>query len=102
MFRIYLSSCFLCFLFISTGFGGSPDLPEQLQPALDLFNNGELIEAYKTLNEFDANQEASKEFLFLKAMTKWKMMWLSTYNAADKKEVLKLLDEVDELCLPNM
>ena len=104
MVRIYLSFCiFLCVLPVSFNcFAGSPDLPPELQPALELFNNGELIEAYNALNDLDPDHERSKEFLFLKAMTKWKMMWLSNYNAADKKEVLKLLDEVDDICLPDM
>lgn len=82
--------------------GASPDIPLELKPALNLFNKGELIEAYGALDSLEEAQRSSKEFLFLKAMTKWKMMWLSTYSPADRAKVIALLDQVDTLCAPTM
>jgi len=38
----------------------------------------------------------------LKAMSKWKMMWLSTYSPEDVLEVGKLIDQVQALCAPLM
>ena len=80
----------------------SPDLPLELQPALNLFNKGELIEAYLALEGLEEANASSKEYHFLKAMTKWKMMWLSTYNPSEAKEVAGMLDQVDSLCTPDM
>ncbi len=98
------SPCFLLAILLAAGFcwGASPKLPTELEPALDLFNRGQLLEAYAVLNGLEGTHSTSKEFLFLKAMTKWKMMWLSTYNSADRQEVIGLLDNVDSICVPGL
>jgi hypothetical protein len=102
--KIRISNCIFFFLLglANLCFAGSPELPTELHQSLDLFNKGQLLEAYTTLDSLDNGAANSKEFLFLKAMTKWKMMWLSTYNPSDKKEVIALLDQVDDLCLPGV
>ena len=97
---ILISICFLIGPHLSSA--SSPELPSELQPPLKLFNDGQLLEAYALLNQLQNDHSASKEFLFLKAMTKWRMMWLSTYNASDRQEILDLLDKVDQLCLPKL
>jgi hypothetical protein len=104
MFRGLLSPCVLLIVLISAlpSWSASPELPTELRSALDLFNNGELIEASLALDKLDDAHSSSREFLFLKAMTKWKMMWLSTYDPSQNKEVVALLDRVDSLCLPTM
>ncbi len=80
----------------------SPELAPDLQARLDLFNNGQLIEAYNSLKALERTHSESKEFLFLKAMAKWKMMWLSTFNSSDRQEVIELLDKVDAMCMPDL
>jgi tetratricopeptide (TPR) repeat protein len=80
----------------------SPELPPEIQTRLDLFNKGQLIEAYNSLKALEETHSESKEFLFLLAMAKWKMMWLSTFNPSDRAEVTDLLDKVDDMCLPSM
>jgi len=92
----------LVFFLLLAGFAYAepPELSPELQPALQLMNNGQLLEAYSTLKNMPNGQPRGKEALFLLAMTKWKMMWLSNYNAADRKEVLDLLSKVENLCSP--
>ncbi len=78
----------------------SPELAPELQARLELFNNGQLIEAYNSLKDLEGTHSESKEFLFLQAMAKWKMMWLSTFSPSDREEVIELLDKVDSMCMP--
>jgi hypothetical protein len=78
---------------------GSPDFNPEFEPSLQLLNNGQLIEAYDSLKGLEEKYSESPDFLFLRAMAKWKMMWLSTYNKSDREEVIGLLDQVDQLCL---
>ena len=104
MIRGSLRRYFLLVLLISSNpcWSASPEIPVELQPALTLFNKGELIEAYGALDGLEESHTSSKEYFFLKAMTKWKMMWLSTYNPSDSEKVVALLDQVDGLCTPSM
>jgi hypothetical protein len=76
----------------------APDLEEGLQ----LLNSGQLLEAYSFLGEYKQKHPDDDEGLFLFALTKWKMMWLSSYSQADRQEVLELLEEVESLCRPKM
>ena len=80
----------------------SPELTPEIQARLALLNSGQLIEAYHSLKALESTHSESKEFLFLLAMAKCKMMWLSTFNASDRQEVIELLDKVDAMCLPVM
>jgi hypothetical protein len=93
---------FLPILFFVANFcwASSPELPPEIQTRLDLFNKGQLIEAYNSLKGLEGTHSDSKEYLFLLAMAKWKMMWLSTFNPSDRQEVVDLLDKVDAMCLP--
>jgi hypothetical protein len=76
------------------------ELSPALQSPLQQLNNGQVLEALDTLSELENTHLNSREYLFLKAMVKWKMMWLSTFTPKDAQEVLDLLDEVENICRP--
>jgi hypothetical protein len=78
------------------------ELPPELQSPLQQLNNGQILEALDALNELESTHLNSREYLFLKAMAKWKMMWLSTYSPKDVQDVQALLDQVDSICMPEL
>ena len=97
-----LASLFFILFTHTFCFAVTPQIDPDLVPALGLYNNGQLLEAYEALNELDESHTGSKEYLLLKAMAKWKMMWLSSYNSEDRREVVTLLDGVDAMCIPTL
>src|SRR3990172_729920 len=74
----------------------------ELSQALSLYDDGQLLEAYSRFKDYYVQNPAQKEAAFLLALSKWKMMWLSTYNSDDKKEVMDLLEKVQAMCEPIM
>lgn len=92
-------------LLLCTGVFAASDSPttDLLSPELDagvyLINNGQLHEAYTFLKNY-CEIYPGKEATFLTALAKWRMMWLSNYSDADKKEVVDLLENVLLECEP--
>jgi hypothetical protein len=76
------------------------ELPPELHSPLQQLNNGQILEALDSLNELESTHLNSREYLFLKAMAKWKVMWLSKFTPKDVQEVLDLLDQVENICEP--
>jgi hypothetical protein len=70
--------------------------------ALQLMNNGQLLEAYSKLHASHEVDPESVENAFLLALVKWKMMLLSSYSASERDELLKLLQEIEEKTLPEI
>jgi hypothetical protein len=80
----------------------SPQLSPKLQPSLQLLNNGQILEALSALNEMDETDVDVTQYLFLKAMTKFKIAWLSTYSQQDLKDIEDLLDKIQDRTLPKI
>lgn len=77
-------------------------LPADLEQNLQLMTNGQLLEAYSGLQEIHEQRPEDVAATFLLALSKWKMMWLSTYSQTDRQMLVELLDRVDFLCKPEM
>jgi hypothetical protein len=70
----------------------------ELTQGLELFNNAQLIEAYSYFQTYVQKEPDDPAANFLLALSKWRIMWLSTYNEFDKEELIGQLDKVNELC----
>ncbi len=76
--------------------------PAELVQDLQLMTNGQLLEAYSAFKEFHEENPGDATATFLLALSKWKMMWLSTYSRTDRQELVEYLDQVDLLCKPQI
>ncbi len=85
-------------LLFAPGIGFAAKLSPELEQNLQLMTNGQLIEAYSAFKEIHEKNPEDAAAAFLLAVSKWKMMWLSTYNSEDRQEFVKRLDQVDLLC----
>lgn len=88
------------FLLISVGFAfaGEHTIPQELSQGLQLYNDGRLIEAYAAFNDYQKTHSSDARAVFLTALSKWKMMWLSFYDKKDREELLRLLNRAEGLC----
>jgi len=77
-------------------------LPADLEQNLQLMTNGQLLEAHSGFQKIHEQRPENVPAAFLLALSKWKMMWLSTYNQTDRQNLVELLDQVDLLCEPEM
>jgi tetratricopeptide (TPR) repeat protein len=77
-------------------------LTEELLPSLVAMNNGHLIEAYSQLKNYTKENPEDIDGLFLLALAKWKMMWISTYSKSDRMEFVELLNQVENLTQENI
>jgi tetratricopeptide (TPR) repeat protein len=77
-------------------------LDTELLPSLVAMNNGHLLEAYSDLKNYTEENPENVEGLFLLALAKWKIMWISTFNKTDRAEFTGLLDEVERLTEPQI
>ncbi len=93
----------LCLVLLFTpGISFAEKLSPELEQNLQLMTNGQLLEAYSAFKEVHEKKPEDAAAAFLLALSKWKMMWLSTYNPADRQELVDLLDQVDVLCNPDL
>ena len=65
-------------------------------------SNGHLIEAYSKLKNYTKENPEDVDGVFLLALAKWKMMWISTYSKSDRTELVGLLNEVEKLTQENI
>src|ERR1044071_214889 len=93
---------FLILLIASACHATEPVIPSELMHGWNLLNNGRLIEALTTIKEYSRAHPESREGLFLLAMTRWRIMWLSGYNEGERGDLLLLLDEVQNKGLPDI
>lgn len=71
------------------------EVSKDVQAGLDLLNNGRLLESYAFLKEYHAKNPQDVQATFVLSLVKFRIMWLSTYNATDRKELVGLLDDVE-------
>lgn len=89
-------------LLLSIFFVGSPAVfaDEELAPDLisgiQLMNNGQFLECYSYFKQYTEQHPENDRALFLLAMIKWKMMWISSYTKPEREELGKLIDRVEE------
>ena len=72
----------------------------ELERSLSLLNNGQLLEAYALLDEYNQENPEDPFGLLLLALSKWRMMWLSTYDSKDREELMTVLGDVEKLTMP--
>jgi tetratricopeptide (TPR) repeat protein len=77
----------------------SPALADQLSPELisgiELMNNGQFLEAENYFHAYTEQRPNDDKALFLLAMIKWKMMWISFYTPTERDELEKLINKVE-------
>lgn len=71
------------------------DVSPETQTGLDLLNNGRVLESYAQMKDVHAKHPADVQATFVLALVKFRIMWLSTYSPADRKELVGLLDDVE-------
>jgi hypothetical protein len=87
--------CILVLLTFLCGSAWALELTPDVRAGLDLMNNGRLLEAYTYLKETHAKNAADVQATFGLALVKFRIMWLSTYDQSDRKELVGLLDDVE-------
>ena len=95
---------FWIFFLLIPGFlwASQPELSPELKPPLQLLNNGQILETLSSLKDIGTTRVDMRQYLFLKAMAKFKIAWLSTYSQKDMADIQSILDQVDKLCLPHV
>lgn len=88
------------FLFSSLCFAEGIQLNSESYRALQLMNNGQLLEACSSLQAIREKDPERVIDTFLLALTKWKMMLLSDSDEAQREKMQLLLEEVEEKTLP--
>lgn len=86
---------FLLALLLLVSNASALELSEKVNEGLDLMNHGKLIESYSLLKNLHSSNPKDVQTSFILALVKFRIMWLSTFNAADRKELVGLLDSVD-------
>jgi len=71
-------------------------LPPPLQQGLTDFNQGLLLEAYDAFAAYHKENPGDPRALFYEAMSKWKMMWLASYNPQDRGDLIALLHDAED------
>ena len=89
---------FLILVVCSTCVADEALISPELTQGVELFNNAQLIEAYSFFQKYVQKDPEDPAANFLLALSKWRIMWLSTYNDFDKEELTGLLDRVNQLC----
>jgi hypothetical protein len=95
-----MRTLFICFLLFvcSYAYATQTVLSPELTDALNLLNDSQLIEAQTALQAYTEKNPDDPGGVFLLALTKWRMMWFSTYNTADRQDLQKMLERVKQLC----
>ena len=78
----------------------SLELSPVAQQGLALVNNGHVLEALDLLRKQRQETPDDPTILFLLAMAKWQIMFLSTYDSKDRAELVSVMDRLESNCEP--
>jgi tetratricopeptide (TPR) repeat protein len=93
--RSLLLICLLLFFAIqeARGQGLFPDLV----PGIELMNNGQFLESHRFFERYTEDHPENPQALFLLAMIKWKIMWISTYTKSERDDLEQLINKVEAM-----
>jgi hypothetical protein len=86
----------LCVVFLTATFlSADEELAPDLNSGIQLMNNGQFLECYSFFKNYTELHPEDTKALFLLAMIKWKMMWISSYTKPEREDLEKLIDQLE-------
>lgn len=92
---LHTSLIFCLLLAVLPVAGADEELPPELVTGIQLMNNGQFLESYDIIQKYTVEQPKEAKGLFLLAMIKWKIMWISSYTKPEREELEKLIDRTE-------
>ena len=85
-----------CFLLgVLPAAGADDKLPPELIAGIELMNNGQFLESHDTIKKYTVEHPKEARGLFLLALIKWKIMWISSYTQPEREELEKLINRTE-------
>lgn len=71
------------------------ELSPELITGIELMNNGQFLESHDAIKKYTEEHPKDGKGLFLLAMIKWKIMWISSYTKPERDDLEKLIDRTE-------
>src|SRR5262245_56926500 len=92
----YFASILCVLLFPAALLFADESLNPELIPGIQLMNNGQFLERQSFFKNYVQSHPDDPRALFLLSMIDWKIMWISSYSKAEREDLGKLIDQVDQ------